>query len=117
MPNQTATDAVVESPPEFVPYTLDIRTREQHESLHTSLGMYMKSLEGLAKKMTANGVDKTGVVALLGVCEDTLSALEGQYTLFNAVLDAVAVEPSDTRDMFGDGHPYPYEEPFDESDE
>lgn len=103
MPNQT--EQTTEQP--FVPYSVDIRSRIQHEILHTAIGLYSKSLEALAKKMDANGVDKTGVVMLLGVCDDTASILDGQYTLFNAmVADGEVANESDTADMFAGADDY-----------
>jgi hypothetical protein len=102
MPDQATQDATEQA---FVPYTVDIRSRIQHEVLHTAIGLYSKSLEGLAKKMDANGVDKTSVVTLLAVCDDTASILDGQYTLFNAMVDDRQMA-SDTVDMFAGADDY-----------
>ena len=104
MPNQTQEP---EAP--FVPYTIDVTSEKVHEVLHTALGLYAKSLEALAKKMEAAGVNKDGVVELLGVCDDTASLLDGQYVLFNQI----AAEPtvaSETADMFAGADEYEADE-------
>jgi hypothetical protein len=94
--NITEVDELVAD--QFVPYTVDIATRRQHEITLTALSVYVKSLERVAKQLDGVSASKDNVVALMGTTEDMMDQLEGQYTLFNAMVSDLTIEDGDERD-------------------
>lgn len=92
----------VNEAPDFVPYAIDVATKQQHDVLHTALNIYSKSLESISKRLEAVGASKDNVVALLTVCDDIASLLDGQFSLFNNLGQDDDSVLSDTEDLFPD---------------
>jgi Ser-tRNA(Ala) deacylase AlaX len=105
MPNNATLESHSTAEAEFIPYTVDIATRRQHEAMHTALGIFAKSLERVAKQLDGVGAGKENVVLLIETTEDMMDQLEGQYTLFNAMVSDLTMEDGDADD--DTGHLFP----------